>query len=495
MSIFLITGNYVQLTAGLDASVIRIRSGICLMTIEILNFSTSTPIPPEMGDYGQYIVPTADKMVNFKVGQPAPSMLPLQLIRESAADKFLESDPMFLQYGHIKGYPKFRKALSEFLTEGYNAPVNPEELFVTNGITGGLSLLISLYLKSGDLVFMEEPSYFLALSIMKDFKINVRQIEMEEDGVNVEKLEELLVAGVIPKLFYTIPTCHNPTGRTLSVAKREKLVELSHTFGFLIIADEVYQLLSFPHVTPPPPMFTFDKYETVLALGSFSKILAPALRLGWIQGSAKLLAPLIQSGQMDSSGGINPVMQGIVHAALESGRQRKHLEWTTATLWSRADALMNALTQHLPPGTTFERPDGGYFILVRLPDHLHATELLPIAETQFKVLFLPGGSFAKTMPNYLRLSFSWYTAEEMIVGAQRLASAIRAFQRSKENSPATSMTVIPSGISNRNKGSFVLALHGMKGRLGSLIAAEAAKRDDIDLRPCDMRDANTRLNV
>ncbi|ETV76627.1 hypothetical protein H257_09120 [Aphanomyces astaci] len=423
-----------------------------------------------MGDYGQYIVPTADVMINFKVGQPAPTMLPLQLIRESAADKFLETDPMFLQYGHIKGYPKFRQALAKFLTEGYHAPVDPERLFVTNGITGGLALLISLYLKSGDLVFMEEPTYFLALSIMKDFKMNVKQIEMEEDGLNVVKLEEVLRSGVVPKVFYTIPTCHNPTGRTMSTAKRQKLVELSHEYGFTIIADEVYQLLSFPHVTPPPPFFTFDKYDTVLALGSFSKILAPALRLGWVQASPKLLQPLIASGQLDSSGGINPVIQGIVHTALTSGRQAQHLKWTTETLWSRADTLMKALEAKLPVGTTFERPDGGYFVLVRLPDGLHASELLPIAE-KHKVQFLPGASFAKTMSNYLRLSFSWYTADEMVVGAERLAAAITEYQAIKANqsSPAdAAATASTASVTS-------VALHGANGRLGQLIALELQK--------------------
>ncbi|OQR90600.1 aminotransferase [Thraustotheca clavata] len=432
-----------------------------------------------MGDYGQYIVPTADQMINFKVGQPAPSMLPLKLIRESAASKFAEQDPMFLQYGHIKGYPKFRQTLATFLTKGYKAPVDPEQLFITNGVTGGLSLLCSIYLKSGDLVFLEEPSYFLALSIMKDFKMNIRQIEMEEDGINVNKLEELLKSGVVPKALYTIPTCHNPTGRTMSVAKRARLVELSHEYGFMIIADEVYQLLSFPHITPPPPMFTFDKYGTVFALGSFSKILAPALRLGWIQASTKLLQPLVASGQLDSSGGINPVIQGIVHAAITSGAQQQHLDWTTATLWSRAHTLMDALQAKLPAGTTFERPDGGYFILVKLPKGLLAAELLPIAE-KHKVLFLPGSSFGASMTNFLRLSFSWYTAEEMSIGAERLAAAIVEYQALKKNAPVQTTT-------NAAKAKVQLALHGANGRLGSLIASELQKDSSFESTVVDIR--------
>ncbi|CEG49093.1 aminotransferase [Plasmopara halstedii] len=425
-----------------------------------------------MGDYGQYDVPKADEMINFKVGQPAPAMLPLDKIREAATIKFAETDPMFLQYGVIKGYPKFRKALAQFLTKGYQHDVDPEKIFVTNGVTGGLALICSLFLQSGDLVFMEEPSYFLALSIMKDFKINVRQIRMDEDGLDIDELERLLKRGIVPKMLYTIPTCHNPTGRTLSIEKRKRLVELSVKYGFIVVADEVYQLLSFPHVTPPPPMFTFDTHDTVLALGSFSKILAPALRLGWIQGSHKLLSKIEGCGQLDSSGGISPVISGIVHAAVASGLQQQHLDTTVQTLWGRADALMKELKTCLPAGVSFEVPDGGYFVLVRLPEGMNANDLLPIAQ-KHKVMFLPGASFSSNMKNYLRLSFSWYDLPDMQLGARRLADAIRDYQKvfAEQQKPLSD--------DKKSKGEGVrVAVHGHNGRLGSLIVAELNKLTD-----------------
>ncbi|TMW69171.1 hypothetical protein Poli38472_001327 [Pythium oligandrum] len=427
-----------------------------------------------MGDYGQYIVPTADEMINFKVGQPAQSMLPLDKIRDSAALKFAETDPMYLQYGHIMGYPKFRKSLAEFLSKGYHAPVDPEELFVTNGITGGLALLCSLFLQSGDLVFMEEPTYFLALSIMKDFKMNVRQIPMEQDGINVVELEKLLQRGVVPKMLYLIPTCHNPTGRTLSIEKRKKIVELSVQYNFLIVADEVYQLLSFPHITPPPPMFTFDHHGTVLALGSFSKILAPALRLGWIQAKPKLLKKIIDCGQLDSSGGINPVISGIVHSAILSGKQQEHLDFAVETLWKRADSLMLELKKHLPDGSTFEVPDGGYFVLVRLPEEMNAADLLPIAQ-KHKVMFLPGSSFSQSMKNYLRLSFSWYDYHDLELGARRLSDAIREYQTILDAKPATSTP----GASASTQSTLTVAVHGATGRLGSLIVSQLQQQTAI----------------
>merc|ERR1712166_1519175 len=168
-----------------------------------------------MGDYGQYDVPPCEELLNFKVGQPAPSMLPLDLIRKAAAKKFEEDDPLYLQYGYISGYKKFRTRLAQFVGEHYKAEVDPEKLFVTNGVTGAISLICSLFTSSGDTVVTEEPSYFLALSIFQDFGLKVIQCPMDEDGMNMEKLEKILSENDV-KMIYTVPTAHNPTGRALS---------------------------------------------------------------------------------------------------------------------------------------------------------------------------------------------------------------------------------------------------------------------------------------
>jgi 2-aminoadipate transaminase len=157
-------------------------------------------------------------------------MLPLEMIRKCSANKMAEEDPLLLQYGYISGYPAFRQSLSNFLSKNYERDVSPDSVFATTGVTGGLSLICSLYLGRGDLVFTEEPSYFLALSIFKDYGVNVNQIPMEHDGIDIENLEKRLKQGVIPKFLYTIPTAHNPTGRTMSAEKRQRLVELSEEY-------------------------------------------------------------------------------------------------------------------------------------------------------------------------------------------------------------------------------------------------------------------------
>jgi len=383
--------------------------------------------------YGQYAVPPASECINLRVGQPSPDgMLPLDLIRTAAAAKFAEQDPQYLQYGNIWGFPAFRTALAGFLTKRYAHEVKEEGLMATNGNSGTLALILSLFTKSGDLIFAEEPTYFLAKSIFNDFKLNCQQIPQDTNGLDVDALERRLAAGEVPVLMYVIPTAHNPSGRTIPAERRRKLADLSAKYKFILVADEVYQMLTFPHINPPPPMFTYDNAGTILAMGSFSKILAPALRVGWLQGPPALLKKIVDCGQLDSSGGLNPVAYGICEKAITLGLLDKHIDFVRGELWRRYSTLANALKKHLPEGVTFEEPQGGYFCIVRLPDGMNAKDLLPIAVEQHKVQFLPGSAFSQTMDQYMRLSFSYYSAEDLALAAQRLGEAITDFMSRKK---------------------------------------------------------------
>lgn len=363
-------------------------------------------------------------------------MLPLEKIRQAATSKFSEEDPLFLQYGNIYGFPKFRQSVSKFLTEQYNHPVRPDQLMATNGNTGGLSLILSLFCKAGDLVFAEEPTYFLAKSIFKDYNLNCHQIPMDKDGVIVSKVEQDLLrmeaANKKPVLMYIVPTAHNPTGRTLTHERRVKLVELCKKHDIMLICDEVYQLLTFPHITPPPPMFTYDPDgTTVLAMGSFSKILCPALRVGWIQSGAEILAKIAACGQLDSSGGLNPVSFGIVQKCIDLGLMDSHLSETREKLYQRYSSLQAALDTALGEnqglGMSYEVPQGGYFVLVKLPEGQVAADMLKVALGN-KVAFLPGGGFAQNMKHCLRLSFSMYSAEDLATGITRLIQSVKEYQ-------------------------------------------------------------------
>jgi len=242
----------------------------------------------------------------------------------------------------------------------------------------------------------------------------------------MDTLEEKLTEHK-PAFVYTIPAFHNPSGVTLSASRRERLVHLSEKHRFLILADEVYHLLAYT-VTPPPPMITYDNTGTVLSLGSFSKILAPGLRLGWIQAKPVLVNRLIQSGLLESGGGLNPFTSSLVQSALELGLQRDHLAYLKRVYRLRSKSLITALNDLLPPSVTFTEPGGGFFIWLRLPDGVD-TEALRIAARQQGVHFQPGPRFSsgRGLQNYLRLSFVYYDIEELREGSKRLASVLAAY--------------------------------------------------------------------
>ena len=305
------------------------------------------------------------------------------------------------------------------------------------------------------MVFAEEPTYFLAKSIFEDFKLKVVQIAMEDDGLNLDALEHELQSREaqqqhLPKVVYTIPTAHNPTGRTMPNWKRKKLVAMAEKYGFVIIADEAYQLLTFPSASSmsrsngtatttsadanaldeemPTPMALVDpKSEHVFAVGSFSKIFAPGVRLGWIHARYSQLDRLYTCGQIFSGGGVSPVVCGAMHAAIASGELKSLLEWTRDDLHHRATRMLGVLREKMPSGCRIEVPQGGYFILYHLPIGKDAAALEDICRANYELDILPGSSFSATMAHCFRLSFSFYQVEDYDRACTMLSSAIEDF--------------------------------------------------------------------
>ena len=357
--------------------------------------------------------------IDFAIGQPHVDILPLEQITKAAEHRFKQGDRNILQYGMQQGSTNFRTTLSQFLSKKYSLVVDPDHLFITAGISQALDQICSLHTKPGDTVIVEEPSYFLALRIFADHKLKVVGTPIDEDGLIMEALEERLDKHR-PIFIYSIPTFHNPAGFTLSADRREKLVRLSEKYDFLIVADEVYQLLAYTD-TPPSPMAHYDTSKRVLSLGSFSKILAPGLRLGWIHADPSLLEPFIVCGLVDSGGGLNPLVSSIVNSVIELGMQEEYLNFLKATYRERVVAMCGALRKHIP-ALTFTDPGGGYFIWSNLPDGTDVEGMLVKAK-KHRVGFQPGIKFSSTngLRNYLRLSFAFYGVEDLLEGVLRLS--------------------------------------------------------------------------
>lgn len=361
--------------------------------------------------------------INFGVGQPSADLLPVALLRGACESFFVDAQPLELNYGERQGDARFRTALAGLLNTAGDSEASPQSLLLTAGISQALDFVCSRFTRPGDTVFVEEPSYPYSFQIFRDHGLKVVGIPLDGQGMDIEQCE-LKLAEHRPKLLYTIPAYNNPTGQTLSQERRVRLVALSRRHGFIIAADEVYQLLH--HGAPPPASFgTLVGRGNVLSLGSFSKILAPGLRLGWIQCNAELMGVLTASGMLVSGGNFNHFASHVVRQLIEGGELAPFIEGLRQSYAARAEAMDTALRTHLDGIATWQKPQGGYFFWLELPEHIN-TEGLQAAARQAGTGFLagPACSMAGGQKNCLRLSFAHYTVPDIHEGIARLKTAL-----------------------------------------------------------------------
>ncbi|GIK39467.1 MAG: aminotransferase [Chloroflexota bacterium] len=361
-------------------------------------------------------------MIDFGVGQPSLSLLPQAALKQAAEHRLSQGDTSFLQYGAEQGDGYFRLTLAQFLSRHYGLPVEADHLLITSGASQALDLICTRFTQPGDTIFVEEPTYFLALLIFRDYRLNLVGIPMDDNGLIVEALEEKL-AQHRPVFLYTIPAFHNPSAATLSAERRERLLQLSQEHNFLIVADEVYQMLDYT-TSPPPPLAAHIDTNQVISLGSFSKITAPGLRLGWVQATPARLDPLLHAGLLESGGGLNPFTSAVVQSLIELGLQDACLAHLKAVYHERSSGLNAALRRQVPT-LSFAEPGGGFFIWLRLPEDWNAQDILLKARRN-NVSFQPGIKFssAQGLQNYLRLSFAYYETDELLEGVSRLAQVM-----------------------------------------------------------------------
>ncbi len=363
--------------------------------------------------------------IDLGMGNPDLDLLPMAILQNSAESFFRKVDPRYLQYGLEQGDGYFRLALAEFLTHAYEHPVDPEMLFVTAGASSALDLLCTLFTRPGDTIFVEEPSYFLALRIFSDHGLRAVPISMDDDGLLIDELDEKL-AKHEPRFLYTIPAFQNPSGITLSPERRDFLVERARQRNFLILADEAYQFLPLGQMKPASFAGYTEEVEQVISVNSFSKILAPGLRLGWIQAHNGIVQRLAGSGLLESGGGMNPYTSALVRGLIESGELEMNISKLREEYRSRLDAVDRALRTHLPQAE-YQRPEGGFFFWVQLPG-VDTTKLRREAR-EFDVDFRQGLLFSSQvgLKDYLRISFCFYKPNQIEVGIVRLGECVQSF--------------------------------------------------------------------
>ncbi len=362
-------------------------------------------------------------VINLGIGQPSADLLPVDLLRAATDDYLSVARPQELNYGELQGDIRFRETLADFLSLAYGSDAKPESLLLTTGNSQAIDFVCERFTKPGDTIIVEEPSYFLAFEIFRDHQLNIVPVPMDENGLVIEALEAVLPKSR-PTLLYTIPSFSNPGGRTLSASRRERLVDLSREHDFIVAADEVYQLLPYYGGVPAALGEMIDR-GNVISMGTFSKILAPGLRLGWIQCSAHLMERALDSGWLNSGGSVNHFTSHVVRHAIDMGLQESFIEQLCDSYRGRVAAMDESLQEQLSGYLRWTRPDGGYFFWLEMAKEVNTRDLHARA-AEFEVGFQPGEIFSSTgdFKNFLRLSFAHYNETDIREGIARLASLL-----------------------------------------------------------------------
>ncbi|MDE3134230.1 MAG: PLP-dependent aminotransferase family protein [Acidobacteriota bacterium] len=358
---------------------------------------------------------TDRKPISFARGAPSLDIVDVEGLKAAAAAAF-DADPGGLTaYGTAVGYPPLRQWIAD------KHGVAPENVLVTNGSMQADAFLFDTLVNPGDAVVVELPTYDRTLLSLRNRGADVRMVELEPDGIDVAAFERVLVAGARPKLAHIIPNFQNPAGYTLSLAKRERLLELAAEYGFIVFEDDPYVELRFSGERLPT-MVSMAPAHVVYA-SSFSKTVAPGIRVGYLVGPRHVIAAV---EQLATSAYISPnmVAQGIVNQFTRSGALERSIETVKQALGERVDALASALERELPDAR-FVKPDGGYFMWVELPRGTDVDALFGAA-AQLGVQFVKGSDFAlEGYDSALRLAYSGVTTAEIEEGIARLAEAYR----------------------------------------------------------------------
>ena len=356
------------------------------------------------------------EVISFAGGLPAPELFDLDGLR-AAYDTALQ-DQSVLQYAPTEGNPALRALVSSRLTR---RGLPTSDVLITTGSQQALTLVATALLEPGAVVAVEEPTYLAALQCFQLNGARVVPVASDADGLDPESLRSVL-ATEKPSMLYLVSTFANPTGRTLSASRRAEIAELAYAHGFWIVEDDPYGELRYRGAAVAPLASVSDR---TIYLGSFSKIGAPGMRLGWLRAPADLLRTLVivkQVADLHTS----TVDQAAAAEYLKHNDLDAHVARLCVEYGARRDAMIAALPHTVPDGTTWSDPDGGMFVWLRLPGDVDSAELLKEALT-YDVAFVPGAPFFATSPDHatFRMSFTTNTPAEIEEGMARLAKVLR----------------------------------------------------------------------
>jgi 2-aminoadipate transaminase len=365
------------------------------------------------------------ELISLAGGYPDATMFPVKELEESLRTAVVENGKESLQYTLSAGIPRLRAQIADRMTKG-GVPCAADEIQLLNGSQQGLDLLGKLFINKGDLVITEGPTFLGAPITLAPFEPRHIAISMDAEGLDVDELRRVLERGEKPKLLYTVPDFQNPTGVTLSVERRKRLVELANEFDFHIVEDSPYRDLRF-HGSHLLPIKSFDTQGRVIYLGSFSKTLVPGFRLGYAIGSRELIQPL-ELLKLAADTQCSTLNMFAVSIYLDRFDFEGHIRALQQVYRRKKEAMVRTIRETFPDSVTTTDPDGGMFAWLTFPDGFDAGQFMSQrAVPEAKVGFVPGEAFFPVSPrkNHARLSFSMQTEERIEHGVRALGKLLK----------------------------------------------------------------------
>ena len=360
-------------------------------------------------------------VLSFAGGLPAPELFPIEAIAEAHAEVLAREGRAALQYSTTEGFGPLREwVVARLGRRGIR--VSTDQVLITNGSQQGIDLVARVLLDPGDLVAVESPSYLAALQTFAGCEATFASVASDDDGMDVDDLARVFATRT-PKLVYVVPEFQNPKGTTLSAERRTALLALCQAHRVPVLEDNPYGELRF-RGEAPAPLAALDDSGVVVHLGTFSKTLAPGMRLGWLVGPRELVRSITiakQAADLHTA----TLAQRAASALLARFDYDAHLGTLRRVYGERCDAMLGALERHLPAGTRWTRPEGGLFVWAELPSGLRADDLFAEALRE-KVAFVPGSAFYADAPRYetLRLNYSNRPSELIEEGIARLGRVV-----------------------------------------------------------------------
>lgn len=365
------------------------------------------------------------EVISFAGGMPAPELFPTEGVKEAACKVMDSKGKVALQYTTTEGYLPLREKIVARMAAKNNIKTTVDNIMITSGSQQGLDFSARIFLNPGDVVLVESPSYLGALNAFKACQPTFVEVPTDDHGMIPEELEKILATTENVKMIYVIPDFQNPTGKTWTMDRREKFMDLVNKYEIPVIEDNPYGELRFEGEFLPS-LKSMDTKDLVIFLGTMSKIFAPGLRIGWICASKEILGKynfIKQGADLQSS----TIDQLIADQFLEDNDLDAHVEKIKAVYVKRRDAMLKTMEETFPADVKFTHPEGGLFTWCVLPEYMDAKVIAPQC-LEKNVAYVPGGSFFPNggKENHFRLNYSCMPEEKIVEGITKIAEVLKA---------------------------------------------------------------------